>query len=116
MFFRQDLLDDLLDAELLDLGVAHVSSVLGGDDDVHDAGRLAIDVFDGDLGLGVRAQPLGKLASLADAGQLTAEAVGEHDRRGHELGRFIAGVTKHDALVASALFGVVFTNLDSLIE
>jgi len=104
---RKDLLDDLLDAELLDLGVAHVSGVLGGDDDVHDAGGLAIDVFDGDLGLGVRAQPLGELAGFADLCQLTAEAVGEHDRRRHELGRFIASITKHDALVASALFGVL---------
>ena len=105
---RQDLLDDLLDAEFLDLGVAHVSGVLGGDDDVHDAGGLAIDVFDGNLALGVRAQPLGEFASFADAGQLTAEAVGEHDRRRHELGRFVAGITKHDALVASALFAVLF--------
>jgi hypothetical protein len=87
--------------------VAHVRSVLRGDDDVHDAGGLAIDVFDGNLGLGVRTQPLGELASLADTSQLTAEAVGEHDRRGHELGGFIAGITKHDALVTGALFAVL---------
>lgn len=28
----------------------------------------------------------------------------EHDRRGHQLGRFIAGITKHQALIAGALF------------
>jgi hypothetical protein len=46
---------------------------------------------------------LASFAGLADAGQLAAEAVGEHDRRGHQLGRFVAGVTEHHALVASAL-------------
>ena len=43
---RQDLLDDLLDAEFFDLGMADVGGVLGGDDDVDDAGGLAVDVFD----------------------------------------------------------------------
>jgi hypothetical protein len=68
---------------------------------------LAIDVFHGDLRLGIRAQPLGELAGLADAGQLAAEAVGEHDRRGHQLRRLIAGVAEHDALVAGSLLGVL---------
>ena len=105
---RKDLLDDLLDAELLDHGVAHVCGVLRGDNHVHDAGRLAIDVFDGDLALGVRTQPLGELASLADLGQLTTEAMSEHDRGRHELWSLITSVTKHNALVASALLSVLF--------
>ena len=105
---RQHPLDDLLDAEFLDLRVLHIRRVLGGNDDVDDAGRLAIDVFDGDLGLRVGAEPF-HLARLADAGQLAAKPVREHDRRGHQLGSFIAGVTEHDALVARTLFGVFFT-------
>ncbi len=105
---RQHLLDHLLDAEFFDLGVAHVSGVLSGDDDVDDARGLAIDVFDGNLAFGVRAQPLGKLTSLADAGQLTAKAMRKHDRCRHQLGCFVTSITKHDALVASALFTVLF--------
>ena len=49
-------------------GVVDVGGVLGGDDDVDDAGRLAIDVFDGDLRLRVRAQPLGELAGSCGSG------------------------------------------------
>ena len=45
------------------------------------------------------------LAGLADAGQLAAELVREHDRRGHEFRRFVGGVTEHQPLVARALFG-----------
>ena len=103
----QHLLDHLLDAELLDGGMAHIRRVLGGDDHVDDAGGLAIDVFHRHLALGVRAQPLGELAGLADARELAAEAVRIHDRRGHELGRFIAGITEHDPLVPGTLLGVL---------
>ena len=38
-------------------------------------------------------------------GQLAAEAVREHDRRRHQLGRLVAGVAEHQALVAGALLG-----------
>ena len=99
----QDFLDDLLDAEFLDLGVRYVGRMLGRNDHIDDAGGLAIDILDGHLGFCVRAQPLGELAGLADTGELAAEAMGVHDRRGHQLGRFIAGIAKHDALVAGTL-------------
>ena len=105
---RQDLLDDLLNAEFFDLGMADVGGVLGGDDDVDDAGGLAVDVFDGDLAFRVRAEPFGEFAGFADAGEFAAEAVGEHDGSWHELGGFVAGVTEHDALVTGALFAMFF--------
>jgi hypothetical protein len=105
---RQHLLNDLLDAEFFDLGVSHICRVLRGDDDVHDARRLVVHVFDGDLALRVWAQPLGQLARLADAGQLTAKAVGKHDRRRHELRRVVTGEAKHDALVTRTLFLMFF--------
>ena len=101
----QHLLDDLLDAELLDFGVLNAGGMLGGDHHVDDAGGLAIHILHGDLALGVGAQPLGGLACLADLGQLAAQAVSVHDRRWHQLGRFVAGIAKHQALVACALFG-----------
>ena len=44
-------------------------------------------------------------ALLADLGELAAEAVREHDRRRHQLRRFVAGVAEHQALVAGALLG-----------
>ncbi len=112
---RKDLLDDLLDAEFFDhrvlLLVSHTGGrclVLGGDDDVDDAGGLAVDVFHGDLAFRVRAQPFGEFACFADAGEFAAEAVGEHDGSWHELGGFVAGVTEHDALVTGALFAMFF--------
>ena len=107
-FLREDLADDLLDAELLDLAVRDVVGMLGRDDHVLDGDGAAVDVADGDLRLAVRAQPFGALgAGLAEAGQLAVEAVGEHDRGGHELGGLGGGVTEHDALVAGAHLGVL---------
>ncbi len=34
--------------------------------------------------------------------------MGEHDRRGHQLGRLVARVAEHDPLVARTLFGRLF--------
>ena len=105
--FRQHLFDDLLDAEFFDLGVLHIGRVLSGNHDIDDAGRTTIDILDRHLRLGIRTQPL-DLAGLADARELATEAVSVHDRRRHELWRFIASVTKHDALVACTLLGSLF--------
>ena len=35
--------------------------------------------------------------------------VGEHNRRGHELGRLVARITEHQSLVTSTLLGLLFT-------
>ncbi len=78
--------------------------VLRGNDHVGDAGRLVIYVLNGHLRFGVRPQPL-HFAGLADVGQFAAEAMGEHDRRGHQFRGFVAGVTEHQSLVAGTLFG-----------
>ena len=84
--------------------VRHVGGVLGRDDDVGDADRLVVLVDHRDLRLGVGTQPRHG-AALADAGQLAAEAVREHDRRRHQLGGLVAGVAEHQPLVAGALLG-----------
>jgi hypothetical protein len=81
-----------------------VRGVLGRDDDVGDGDRLAVLVDHRDLRLGVGPQPR-RLALLADLGQLAAEAVREHDGRGHQLRRLVAGIAEHQALVAGALLG-----------
>lgn len=103
-----DLFDDFIDAEFLDRLVIDISGVLGGDDDVDDAGGLAIDVFDRDLGFGIGAEPLGLASGFTNLGKLATELVREHDGGWHELGSLIASVTEHNALVASALFGGFF--------
>jgi hypothetical protein len=54
---RQALLDDVLDAELLDLFVRDVGRVLRRDHDVGDADRLAVLVHDRHLRLRVGPQP-----------------------------------------------------------
>src|SRR5262249_43903299 len=98
---RQNFFDDLFNAEILDGRMLDVVGVLGGDDAVGDFNRLIVFVTDGNLALGVGAKPL-HLAALADLGEGAAELMGIHDRRGHELGSFVAGVTEHEALVAGA--------------
>ena len=37
--------------------------------------------------------------------ELAAEAMREHDRRRHQLGRLVAGVAEHQSLIAGALLG-----------
>ena len=104
----EDLLDDLVDAEVFDGRVFDVFGVLGGDDHVGDLGGHAVHVADRHLALGVGTQPLGQFAGLADRREVTAEAVRKHDRRGHQLGGFLAGVAEHEALVTGALFRLLF--------
>ena len=87
--------------------VLRVVRVLRGNDDVGDFDWLVVRVANGNLGLGVRAQPF-HFAALANPGEFTAQQMRVHDRRGHELGRFITGITEHQTLVACALFGSVF--------
>ena len=78
----QDFADDFRDDEIPDFLVFNISGVLGGDDHIDDPNGPAIFIFDGNLGFGVGPQP-GNLAGLAHAVQLPAQAMGEHDRRGH---------------------------------
>jgi hypothetical protein len=80
--------------------------VLGREHHGVDAVRLAVDVAHRDLALGVRAQE-GQAAVLAQLGLALDQAVRVVDRRGHQLGRFVAGVAEHQALVAGAGVEVV---------
>ena len=101
---RDDLPDHMLDEKIADGGVGDVLGVLGGDDDILHLHRLVVLVTNGDLGLCIRPQPADD-AGLAELGKLPTKTVRIHDRRRHHLGGLIAGVAKHQSLVAGALLG-----------
>ena len=102
-FGGKDLLDDFLDDEIFDRLCASTSAACWVEmTTLVMRDGLAVLVLDGDLALRVGTQPF-HFAGLADAGQFAAELMRIHDRRGHQLGRFIAGITEHQTLVAGAL-------------
>jgi hypothetical protein len=76
-------------------------AVLGGDEDLLDLDRLAVEVADGDLGLAVGTQVRDDLRAT-HVGQALGELVRHRDRQRHELGRLARGVAEHHALVAGA--------------
>ena len=66
--------------------------------------RLVVDILNTDLCFGVRTQP-GVGAILTKLGQGLTEAVCIVNSSRHQLLGIIGGVTKHDALITSTLFG-----------
>jgi len=99
---RQHRRQDVLVHALEDVLLLHARVVLGGQHHGVEADDLVVLVAQGDLALGVRAQPL-ELARLADLGLLLDQAVRVIDRGRHVLRRLVAGVAEHQALVARAL-------------
>ena len=83
----------------MQLLLADVGAVLAGNDHRVDAHGLAVVVLDGDLALAVRAQVIQR-AVLAHLGQALGQLVGQADGQRHQLGRLVAGVAEHHALVA----------------
>ena len=76
--------------------------------------RLTVVVLDRDLRLGVRAQ-IGNFLVFAQPRQVLHKRVRESNGQRHELAGFAAGIAKHHALVASALFLVQpLTRVDAL--
>ncbi len=92
------------------VAVALLGAVLGRQHDGVDAVRLAVDVAHRHLALGVRAQE-GQAAVLAQLGLALDQPVRVVDRRRHQLGRFVAGVAEHQALVAGAGVQVVVAGM-----
>ena len=60
-----------------------VSRMLGGDNDSGDPVGASVNVFDGNLGLGIRTQP-GVDSILAQFGQFPSQNVGERNRCRHQ--------------------------------
>ena len=105
-FLRQHRLDDLFDGGFAQVFQADVRRMLGRQHDGVDGVRLAIDVADGDLRLGIGARPR-QAAVLAQHGLALDETVRQVDRQRHQRRRFVAGVAEHQALVAGTLAEVV---------
>ncbi len=79
--------------------------VLGGDQNGLEADRLAVDVVEGDLGLGVGPQ-VRDGAGPANLGMALGHAMSQMDRQRHQDVGLVAGVAEHHALVACALLVV----------
>src|SRR5262245_52954194 len=113
-FRGNDGFDHAVDDGFLQFAVFHVNAVLGRNDDIFYAHRLAITIFDGDLGFAVRPQKIG-FAALAYLGEIMHQAVGHLDGKRHQLARLIASVAEHHALIAGSLLLVqTFAFGDSL--
>ena len=95
-------LDDLLLDLLAELLGGDVGGVLGRDDDGVDTlgnnGTVVVLVLNGDLGLGVGAQP-GQRAVTAGSRHGSVQLVGELEGQGEQLRGLIGGITEHDTLV-----------------
>src|SRR5579864_7927554 len=91
--------DHLLDHRVMDLVVADLGIVLGGDDDRVRPHRPVAVVLDGHLALAVGAQPL-DLAATARDGQLAGQAMRQGDGEWHQGRRVAAGIPEHQPLVA----------------
>ena len=101
-----DLLDDLLEDGGAEVLGGDLLSVLGGDDDgvdtERDGGTTLLLVLDGDLGLGVGAEPA-ELTRATGVGHGLVELVGEDDGEGHVLLSLVGGIAEHDTLITSTM-------------
>jgi len=79
-----------------------IGGVLRRDDHGVEANRLVAVVFDGDLGLAVRAQ-VRQDTGLTDLGETTRQAVRQRDRQRHQFRGVGGGESEHQTLVACAL-------------
>src|SRR5436190_16234543 len=98
---RQLRLNDLVDDVVVELRLRNVRRVLCAHDDRIDPQSPIAIVFDRHLALAIRPQPI-DLALLTDAGQPIEDSMGQCNRQRHQLGRFVTGIAKHQALIAGA--------------
>ena len=97
-------LNHVRNTELFNLAVRNIRRMLGGDDDVGNGDGLAVFIDDGNLGFGIGAQPR-NIAGLPDPGEFPSQPVRIHDWSRHEFRSLVAGVTKHQSLIAGPLLG-----------
>merc|ERR1719433_1801004 len=73
---------------------------------------LSLQILNRDLSLAVRPQPP-QQATLAHVGQLLAQASGHGVRQWHAILSLIAGVPKHNSLVASTDVKIILANMNT---
>ena len=87
---------------MADLVVGDARGMLGRDDNSVDTqrnhGAIVVLVLDGDLRLGVWAQPREDTVA-AEISHTLVELVGKHDAERHELFSFVGSIAEHDTLV-----------------
>lgn len=97
-------LDDLLKNLLAEVLSGDVGRVLGRNDDGVDTNgdnsAVVVLVLDGDLSLGVGAEP-GESAIATGGGHGSVELVSELESEREELRGLVGGITEHDTLVTS---------------
>ena len=105
-------LDDFLDDGFGELALllVHAGMVLRGQHHGVDRDRFAVDIADGELRLGIGAQPR-QAAVLPDLALTLHEPVRVIDRERHQRGRFVARIAEHQALIARSLVEVVVGRL-----
>ena len=116
---RNDLLDDLVKNLLAELLGRNLLGVLSRNDDgvntERDGGATVLLVLDGDLGLGVRAEPWESTCPPCD-GESGVELVSQDDGQWHVLLGLIGSVAEHDTLVTGTevLEGTVVETLSDI--
>lgn len=85
--------------------------MLGGDDDGAGFDRAAIDIFESELGLRIRAQVF-ENSRMTGFRQGRAEWRGKINRGRHQVRRFLTGITEHDALI-SGTFVFAASSIDA---
>ena len=103
---RDDLLDDLLQQLLLEVGKLNILRVLGRDNDSvdtkGDGGATVLLVFNRHLSLGIRTEPR-KESRAASCSHGSVELVRQDNGEGHALLSLVRSITEHDTLVTSTM-------------
>ena len=105
-----DRFDDVLNHRLAEGRFADIGRMLGRHHHGMDGVRTPVDVANGDLTLGVGAQP-SQLAVVTKTRLTFYETMGEINRHRHQGRRFIAGITEHQALITSSLAKIIVKGL-----
>ena len=82
----------------------HVAGMLRGNNDARNPDGFAILVNHRDLRLCVRPEPA-HFAALSNPSEFAPKSVRKHNRRRHQLRRFIARVAEHQPLIPCTLLG-----------
>ncbi len=107
-------MDDFLDDPLPQPFILHLIRMLSSDHHRVHSNRSSIDVLNRHLRFPIRSQEIEDFL-LPDFGQPTGQPMGIDDGHGHQLGRLVTGIAKHQSLIPGPLL-VVFPLIHSLLD